>query len=90
MPLFAMCSCCAQGAGLYVAASTWDLPVVMGSEEIDVAILHNTLPLRQVRVSAAYIRCRWPYVRILLLRDPEEKLDYRLYDERLTPGASPR
>jgi hypothetical protein len=74
---------------LYVAASTWDLPVVMGSEEVDVAILHNTFPLRQVRVSAAYIRCRWPRVRILLLRETEENLDYRLYDERIAPGASP-
>jgi hypothetical protein len=74
---------------LYVATSTWDLSVVLGSEEVDVAILHNTFPLRQLRVFEAYIRSRWPCARILLVNEPEEKLDYGMYDERITPGASP-
>lgn len=74
---------------LYVAASTWDLSVVLGSEEVDVAILHNTFPLRHLRVFRAYIRRRWPCAKILLVQEAEEKLDYGMYDERITPDASP-
>ena len=75
---------------LYVAASSWDLSVVLGAEEVDVAILHNTFPLRQLRVFAAYIRRRWPCAKILLVHEVEQKLDYALCDERITPSASPK
>jgi hypothetical protein len=74
---------------LYVATSTWDLSVVLGSEEVDVAILHNTISLRQMRVFAAYIRRRWPCARILLIETKKENLDYRIYDERIASGVPP-
>ncbi len=75
---------------LYVASSTWDLSVVLGSEEIDVAILHNTLTPQQLCVFAAYIRRRWPYARILLMKPKDERADYAMHDERLAPGVSPK
>ena len=75
---------------LYVASSTWDISVVFGSEEIDVAILHNTFSSPQLRVFAAYIRRRWPYAKILLIRRKGENTDYCIYDERIAPGVSPK
>lgn len=73
---------------LYVASTTWDLSVVLGSEEIDVAILHNTLTPQQLCVFAAYIRRRWPYAKLLLMKPKDERADYFMYDERLAPGVS--
>jgi len=73
---------------LYVASSTWDLSVLLGSEEIDVAILHNTFSLPQMRVLTAYIRRRWPCAKVLLIQRNELKADHSTYDERIAPGAS--
>jgi hypothetical protein len=73
---------------LYVASSTWDLSVVLGSEEIDVAILHNTLTPQQLCVFGAYIRRRWPCAKLLLMKPKDERADYCMYDERLAPGVS--
>lgn len=75
---------------LYVASSTWDLSVLLGSEEIDVAILHNTFSSPQMRVLTAYIRRRWPFAKILLIQRKEQRADYSTYDERIAPGASAR
>jgi hypothetical protein len=74
---------------LCVAKCTWDLPVVSGSEEIDVAILHDTFSPRELRIFAAYIRCRWPHARILLIQEKSEGLVHGMYDERVAPGISP-
>jgi hypothetical protein len=75
---------------LYVASSTWDLSVLLGTAEIDVAILHNTVSLLQMRILTAYIRGRWPSAKILLIQRKELKADYSTYDERIAPGSSAR
>jgi hypothetical protein len=72
----------------YLAPSIWELCVVLESEEIDVAILHNTFSPQQVRVFAAYTRRRWPSATILLMNPKEENADYSIYDERTAPGVS--
>jgi len=73
---------------LYVATSTWDLSIVLGCEEIDVAILHNK-SLRELRVFAAHIRRRWPDAKILLVQEKGETEDCGMYDERIASCASP-
>ena len=75
---------------LYVASSTWDLSVVLGSAEIDVVILHNTLSPQQLRVFAAYITRRWPCAKILLMEPEGKNADYSIYAERIAPGVSPK
>lgn len=74
---------------LYVATSTWDLSVVLRSEGIDVAILHNTFSRHELRDFAAYIRLRWPFAKILLIQDKSENLDYAVCDERIDLSSSP-
>lgn len=74
---------------LHVATSTWDISVVPGSEEIDVAILHDTFSPCEMRVFAANIRRRWPHARILLIQGNGECLQHGMYDERLADGISP-
>ncbi len=75
---------------LYVGSSNWDLSVLPGSEEIDVAILHNTFSSPERRVLTAYIRRRWPFAKILSIQSREQRVDDSTYDERIAPGASAR
>jgi hypothetical protein len=73
---------------LYVAACTGDLSVVSASEEVDVAILHDTFSRCELRVFAANIRRRWPHARILLIQGKSEGLVHGMYDEQVAPGIS--
>jgi hypothetical protein len=75
---------------LYVASSIWDLCVVLESQEIDVAILHNTFSPKQMRVFVAYVRRRWPGAKILLIKPKQVSADYNVYDEWIVPGVSPK
>jgi hypothetical protein len=73
---------------LYVATCTGDFSVVSVSEEVDVAILHDTFSRCELRVLAANIRRRWPHARILLIQGKSEGLVTGMYDEQVAPGIS--
>jgi hypothetical protein len=72
---------------LFAVSTVWDLSAVLTSGDIDVAVLHDTLPAAELRSSAHYIRRHWNCARILLMSAHAELLDDALYDERLAPSA---
>lgn len=71
---------------LFAVTSVWDLSAVLTSGDIDVAVLHDTLPAGELRSSAHYIRHHWRCARILLISAHAEILDDAPCDERLVPG----
>jgi len=73
---------------LYVATCAWDLCVVLASEMIDVAVLHDTFPADDLRVLEAYIRRHWPGARILLIHEKSKNLGHRMYGKRIDQGLS--
>jgi hypothetical protein len=64
----------------------WEIPK---EESIQVAILHNTLSPVELEDASRFIRRRWPYTRILVLRRGVGLLDDALYDERVVLTAAP-
>jgi len=58
----------------------WETPQ---QDFVQVAILHNTLSSSTLEDACRFIRRRWPYARILVLRSGESFLEDALYDERL-------
>jgi hypothetical protein len=59
------------------------------SEPCRVAILHDTLHLRDLIESSQYIRRLWPDAKILIVRSEVWCIDDHLYDDRITPGVNP-
>jgi hypothetical protein len=76
-------------SSLSIAPDCRDLWVTPKQESIQVAILHHTLSLFELEDACRFIRQRWPYARILVLRQGEGFLDDGLYDERVAPDATP-
>jgi|GEM_PF-1455651 len=72
---------------LFGATSVWDLSAALTHGDIDVAILHDTLPAAELRSSAHYIRHHWSSSGILLMSAHTELLEDALYEERLEPGT---
>lgn len=62
-----------------------DMPA---SESIEIAIVHQTLPERELLASLEYVRRHWPSARILLVSAHSEAVDDPLYDEWTRPEIS--
>ena len=73
---------------LYVATSTWDISVLLGGREFDVAVVDNTFSPQRATVLCAYIRQRWPVAKLLLITSAAGRSTCTLCDERISPRAS--
>jgi hypothetical protein len=66
----------------------WDLCALPQAVSVDVAVLHHSLALHELRSAAEYIRRRWPDAAILVIGEQAEQLDDPLYDDKTTSGIS--
>lgn len=73
---------------LFAAASYRALCDVPAGENLDIAIVHQTLSERELLVSLEYVRRHWPSARILLISAHSETVDDPLYDEWARPEIS--
>lgn len=73
---------------LLTASGIANLSDFSASENVSVAILHDTLSVDEMQNCSTYIRHHWSYARILLIHSRADVLDDPLYDERILPGAS--
>ena len=73
---------------LYVASSKWDISVLLGASEIDVAVVDDTHSRQRATVLSAYIRQRWPSAKLLLIASAAGRSTCNMCDERISPSAS--
>ena len=73
---------------LFVAASYHDLSAIPATEGFEVAVVHQTLSERELRISLERIRRYWPEARILLISAHSDSFNNPLYDEWARPGIS--
>jgi hypothetical protein len=78
-----------RGFALAVAEGYRDLLGTVLEEGCEVAVLHQTLPEKELIEAAHFIRRRWPRARIVMVRAEEWWIDDALYDDRVVPDATP-
>jgi len=69
--------------------SSWDLCTLPQSVLVDIAVLHHSFALHDLRRAAEYIRRRWPDAVILVVGEQAEQLDDPLYDDKTNSEISP-
>jgi hypothetical protein len=70
---------------LSIATDYWGLRTILEPEDLQVAILHDTLDSFELDDACRLIRQRWPHARILVIRTSEDVLEDALYDDRVIP-----
>ena len=79
---------CRSKCRLYVASSEWDISVLVGRSEIDVAVVDNSFSHQRATVLSTYIRQRWPLAKVLLVTSAARRSTCTTCDERISPTAS--
>jgi hypothetical protein len=74
---------------LTIATDYRELWVIPAQDNIDVAILHQTLLPFELEEASRLIRRRWPGAKTLVIRSGTEFLEDALYDDRLLPDSVP-
>jgi len=73
---------------LFTALSYRDLCGVPATERFEIAVLHQTLFVHELRISLEYVRRHWPSAMIVLVSAHPESINDSLYDEQVLPGLS--
>jgi DNA-binding NtrC family response regulator len=74
---------------LITAAKYRELFAIPAHEDIQIAVLNDTLSREELAAVAQLIRCRWPPARILVVCTKVPPIEDALYDDRVLPGLPP-